>query len=130
MTAIQAVALYAGINLLILALLSVPIGLNRNKKKISLGDGGDSAMNSLIRGHGNAAEWIPGALLGLFLLATMGLGSYVIHVLGLAFSIARGAHAYAFISGQTTGPARVFGAGITLLVYVAIVALLFWKALT
>ncbi|MEE2525343.1 MAPEG family protein [Hyphobacterium sp. HN65] len=130
MTAMQAVALYAGINLLILALLSVPIGLNRNKKKISLGDGGDTEMNTLIRGHGNAAEWIPGALFGLFLLATMGLGNLVIHGLGLAFSLARGAHAYAFISGQTTGPARVFGASITFLVYLVIVGLLFWKALT
>lgn len=130
MTALQAVALYAAINLFLLALLSVPIGLNRNKKKISLGDGNDVEMTALIRGHGNAAEWIPGALVGLFLLASLGYGTLLIHTLGLAFTIGRGAHAYAFVSQQTTGPARIFGASLTLLVYLAIAALLLWKALT
>lgn len=126
----QAVALYAGLNLLILGLLSLPIGLNRNKKKISLGDGGDIRMNALIRAHGNAAEWIPGALIGLILLAMTGMGTLVIHVLGLLFTLARLSHAYAFLSGQTTGPARVFGAAMTLLVFIVIAALLIWKALS
>lgn len=130
MTAMQAVALYAGLNLLILGLLSLPIGLNRNKKKISLGDGGDSQMNALIRAHGNAAEWIPGALIGLTLLAMTGMGTLVIHVLGLLFTLARATHAYAFLSGQTTGPGRVFGAGMTFLVFLVIAGLLIWKALS
>jgi uncharacterized membrane protein YecN with MAPEG domain len=128
MTALQAVALYAAINLLILALISLPIGLNRNKKKVSLGDGGDAQLLALIRGHANAAEWIPGALIGLLLLALTGVGTLVIHILGLMFSIARGSHAYAFLSGQTTGPARVFGASITFIVYLVIAGLLIWKA--
>lgn len=130
MTAMQAVALYAGINLLILGLLSLPIGLNRNKKKISLGDGGDSQMNALIRAHGNAAEWIPGALIGLTILAMTGTGTLVIHVLGLLFTLARASHAYAFLSGQTTGPGRIFGAAMTLLIYVAMAGLLIWKAIS
>ncbi|WP_421785744.1 MAPEG family protein [Hyphobacterium sp.] len=129
MTALQAVALYASLNLLLLALLSVPIGLNRNRKKIDLGDGNDIEMTALIRGHGNAAEWIPGALIGLFLLASLGIGTLIIHLLGLAFTLARGAHAYAFFTKQTTGPGRIFGAGLTLLVYIAIALLLLWKAL-
>lgn len=130
MTAMQAVALYAGINLLILGLLSLPIGLNRNKKKISLGDGGDSQMNALIRAHGNAAEWIPGALIGLTILAMTGTGTLVIHVLGLLFTLARASHAYAFLSGQATGPGRIFGAAMTLLIYVAMAGLLIWKAIS
>ncbi|PIW30289.1 MAG: glutathione S-transferase [Rhodobacterales bacterium CG15_BIG_FIL_POST_REV_8_21_14_020_59_13] len=130
MTAMQVVALYAGLNLLILGLLSLPIGLNRNKKKISLGDGGDSQMNALIRAHGNAAEWIPGALIGLTILAMTGTGTLVIHVLGLLFTLARASHAYAFLSGQTTGPGRIFGAAMTLLIYVAMAGLLIWKAIS
>jgi len=126
----QVVALYAGLNLLILGLLSLPIGLNRNKKKISLGDGGDSQMNALIRAHGNAAEWIPGALIGLTILAMTGTGTLVIHVLGLLFTLARASHAYAFLSGQTTGPGRIFGAAMTLLIYVAMAGLLIWKAIS
>jgi uncharacterized protein len=130
MTALQAVGLYTALNLLLLALLSIPIGLNRNKKKISLGDGNDTAMTKLIRAHGNAAEWIPGALIGLFLLASLGYGSLVIHIIGVLFTIARGAHAYAFLSGKTEAPARVFGAAITLLAYVAISGALIWKAIS
>lgn len=130
MTAIQAVALYTALNLLLLALISVPIGINRNRKKISLGDGNDVQMSALIRGHGNAAEWIPAALVGLFLLATLGTGTLLIHALGLIFTLARAAHAYAFISGQTTGPARVLGAALTLLVYLAMAGLLLAKAFT
>ncbi len=130
MTALQAAALYAGLNLLILGLLSLPIGLNRNRKKISLGDGGDGQMNALIRAHGNAAEWIPAALTGLVLLALTGTDTLVIHVLGLLFTLARAAHAYAFLSGQVNGPGRVFGAALTLLIYIAMAGLLIWKALS
>lgn len=130
MTAIQAVALYAGINLLILTFLTVPIGLNRNRKKISLGDGGDPRMTALIRAHGNAAEWIPGALIGLFLMASLGYGTLFIHIAGGLFTISRGAHAYAFLSDQTVGPARRIGAGLTLLCYLVISGALIWKAIS
>ncbi|WP_421792533.1 MAPEG family protein [Hyphobacterium sp.] len=130
MTAIQAAALYAGILLAMMALLSLPIGLNRNTKKISLGDGGDADMNRLIRAHGNATEWIPGALIGLFLLASVGVGTLIIHVFGLSLVLARAVHAYAFLSGQTVGPARVLGAAITLLVYLGLAGTLIFKALS
>lgn len=130
MTALQAVALYAGINLLLLTFLSVPIGLNRIKKKISIGDGGDPQMTALIRAHGNAAEWIPGALIGLFLMASLGYGTLFIHIVGVLFTIARGAHGYAFVSNQTGGPARRIGAGLTLLCYLVISGALIWKAVS
>lgn len=130
MTAFQAIALYAGLLLALMALLSVPIGLNRNTKRINLGDGGDQDMARLIRAHGNAIEWIPGALIGLIVLASVGVSTLIIHVFGLALLLARGVHAYAFLSGQTTGPARVFGAAITLLVYLGLAGMLIWKALS
>lgn len=127
MTQIEAVGLYTALNLILLALLAVPIGLNRNKKKISLGDGGDASMTALVRAHGNAAEWIPGALIGLFLLAQMQASVMVIHAIGIAFTFARASHAFAFVSGQTVSIFRLLGAGITLLVYLALAVILLMK---
>ena len=128
MTAIQSVGLYAGINLLVLLFLSVPIGLNRNKKKVSMGDGGDAEMTALVRGHGNAAEWIPGALIGLFLMASLGFGTLVIHIFGGLFTVSRLAHGFAFVTNQTGSPARRVGAALTLLCYLGISGALIWKA--
>jgi len=128
MTAIQAVALYAGINILVLAMLCLPVVQNRNKKKISLGDGDDPQLNAAIRAHGNAAEWVPAALIGLAILALTGIGVLVIHVLGALFTLARFSHAFAFLSGGTRGQGRRIGTAITLLVYLVIAGLLIWKA--
>ncbi|GJL97829.1 MAG: hypothetical protein DHS20C06_16460 [Hyphobacterium sp.] len=130
MTAIQAVALYAGINILVLALLCLPVVQNRNKKKISLGDGGDPQMNAAIRAHGNAAEWVPAALIGLAILALTGVGTLVIHALGALFTFARLYHAFGFLTAQTGGMGRRIGTTITLLVYLAISGLLIWKAIS
>ncbi len=130
MTAMQAVALYAGINILLLALLCLPVVQKRNNKKISLGDGGDPQMNATIRAHGNATEWIPAALVGLVILALTGVGTLVIHVLGALFTFGRLYHAFGFLSGPTGGMGRRIGTTITLLVYLAIAGLLIWKAVS
>jgi uncharacterized membrane protein YecN with MAPEG domain len=130
MSAIQAVALYTGINILVLALLCLPVVQNRNKKKISLGDGGDPQLNAAIRAHGNATEWVPAAMIGLAILALTGVGTLVIHALGASFTFARLYHAFGFLTGPTGGMGRRIGTTITLLVYLAIAGLLIWKAIS
>jgi uncharacterized protein len=55
----------------ILGLLAVVLGLNvarmRGKKRVSLGDGGDTELSAAIRAHGNLIEWVPICLLLIWL---------------------------------------------------------------
>ena len=44
MTAMQAVALYAGLNILLLVFLAANVSLNRRRAKISLGTGNDASL--------------------------------------------------------------------------------------
>ena len=65
-------ALYAGLNGLILLWLTWAVISRRRSGRIILGDGGDVDFNKLIRGHANAAETIPVALLLLGLAELIG----------------------------------------------------------
>lgn len=129
MSAIDAAGLYTGLNLIILLALGFHVSLGRNKKKVSLGSGGDSAMESRIRAHGNASEWIPGAMIGLILLALMGASAFLIHGIGLIFTIGRGVHGFAMATNAPPGPARMIGALITYATYGVLGVGLFYYAL-
>jgi uncharacterized membrane protein YecN with MAPEG domain len=61
----QVTMIAAGLLGLWLLLLGVRVVQLRLKTRISLGDGNDPEMQTRVRAHGNAAEWIP---IGLFLL--------------------------------------------------------------
>jgi len=92
MMAMQAAALWIGVNLILLVYLSFRVGQARMRYKINLGDGENPEMTKAIRTHANYAEYAPAALLGLFVLAALGAGTMIIHVLGGAFLFARIAH--------------------------------------
>ena len=85
MTPIQAAALWIGLNALFLMFVSARVGAARMKTKTNLGDGGNDIMIKAIRTQGNYIEYAPAALLGLFLLAQLGLGVVWIHLLGAVF---------------------------------------------
>ena len=57
----------AGLMGFLLLMLGVRIVLYRRRAGISLGTGGDAGMETRVRAHGNAAEWIPIGLILLFL---------------------------------------------------------------
>lgn len=128
MTAIEAAALYAAINILILLVLGLGTGLARGRHKVNFGTGGVPDMELRIRAHANAAEWIPASLVGLVILALVGAPVFLIHVLGVALSLARVAHASTMGLGKQSGPGRTIGALLTALVYLAQVIALFWYA--
>ena len=56
-------ALYAGILALIVIALAINVTVHRVKLRVPLGDGGNAEMRRMIRLHGNAAEYIPLAML-------------------------------------------------------------------
>lgn len=117
MSAIEAVALYTGLNLLILLVIGIRVSLGRQRHKVSVGDAGNTELLRLVRVHANGAEWVPGALVGLLVLAMMDAPALSIHVLGATLTLGRVAHAYGFTVSAGPSPARVLGSSLTLLVY-------------
>ena len=91
---LQAAAIYAGVNILILLVLAYLVVRQRQAHKISLGDGGNEAMQRAIRAHANAAEYIPAGLVGIVVLALMDPSSpaWLLHGAGLSLTAGRIVH--------------------------------------
>lgn len=130
MTAMQAVALYAGLNILLLVFLALNVSLNRRRAKVSLGVGTDTRLEQACRAHGNATENLPAALIGLTLLGLLGTGTLVIHALGIALSLGRGLHGYGLLTDPGRSFGRVTGTTLTWLVLLASALLLLAKAIS
>ena len=64
----HAAALWAGLLLILLLVLSVLVTRQRRKHHVEIGDGAVPALNQAIRAFGNATEYVPAALAGLILL--------------------------------------------------------------
>ena len=107
MTVLSAAALYTGINILLLFLLSFRVVGSRMRTKVSLGTGGDPDLELRIRAHGNAAEYIPASMLGLIVLALLSVPVSAIHVVGGVFTLGRLLHAVGL--SATVLWARQFG---------------------
>ena len=108
-------ALYAGLAALIYTWLTLAVIRHRRGKKISLGDGGDPAVEKSIRGQANAAETMPMILIMLGLTEMLGAPGFALHLAGLVFIIGRLLHGLHF-NGYIGFQARPLGMGLTLLV--------------
>ena len=127
MTPLQAAALWLGLNALFLIFISWRVGRVRIRHKINLGDGGNDEMLKASRAQGNYIEYAPAALLGLVVLAQLGLGALFIHILGGLFFLARISHLMGL--GMGVWPAgRFVGTAGTMLTLLTTALLLFWKA--
>ena len=104
-------AVFVGILAVMLAVISVRVTRMRQRKKISLSDGGDKEMTAAIRAQGNFTEYVPMALIVMGLLESAGTKHWVIYVFGALLVAARIAHAYALYTNFF--PARVFGTATT-----------------
>ncbi|MDH3646125.1 MAG: MAPEG family protein [Gammaproteobacteria bacterium] len=123
-------ALYAGLLALVLTWLSFRAGSLRGKKKISVGDGGDIEMLEAMRGHANAAEYVPIALILLGTMELNGANSTFLHVLGVVLVITRIAHPLGLKADNMGDPLRAIGAGGTALVIVVAAVFSLWQVAT
>ncbi len=89
-------ALYAVLGALILIKLSYDVVRLRMLYRVSYGDGGFTELQSAIRAHGNAVEYIPIALLLLLLLEMDGAETWMVHLCGLMMIVGRIMHFYGF----------------------------------
>jgi uncharacterized membrane protein YecN with MAPEG domain len=113
---IAVVGLYAGLNALILLWITGSTGLLRAKYNISIGDGGNRHMIRIMRGHANAIENVPIALILMIVMAIMGAPALALHGLGIALTVGRFLHALHFIQEDAPGWQRQIGATLSLLV--------------
>ena len=88
--------IYAALLALLYVWLSARVIAGRYRFKVSLGDAGQEALVTRIRGHANAAEYIPLGLILLVLVELRGAPPMAVHALGLMLLGGRVLHALAF----------------------------------
>ncbi|MGB0498208.1 MAG: MAPEG family protein [Rubricella sp.] len=113
---LSAVALYTGLNTLILIALSIHVGRVRSQEKVFMGDGGNRRVIRAMRGQANFVEHAPLALLILLVMALSAAPAWAIHVLGIMLTAGRAMHAAHFIADDAPVWQRAGGALLTLLV--------------
>ncbi|MBU1374596.1 MAG: MAPEG family protein [Alphaproteobacteria bacterium] len=125
----HAAALWAGLCLILMLVLSVLVTRQRRKHHVEIGDGAVPALHQAIRAFGNATEYIPAALAGLGLLALVGAPPLLIHPIGLILFAGRVLHAVGLSRSTSTSWPRVSGVLATWIAYVAIAAALLFYAI-
>lgn len=113
----ETTALYVGINALILVALGLNVVRWRWRLKAVHGDGGDEMMARAIRGHANAAEYMPIGLLIVAITEAAYANPVYANALGILLTLARLSHAYAFL-GRRRRFFRMIGAGGTFVVLI------------
>ena len=106
-------ALLVGVNGLILIALTINVSRVRMRHQVSLGDGGNKALEAAIRAHMNGVEQVPMFALMVLALTYLKAGPMVLATLVIAFSLSRLFHAYGMVIPSFT--ARRIGAGVTYL---------------
>ena len=112
MTAFQAAALWTGLLILLLVVLSARVVLARFKGRVSLGDGPKGELAILSRTFGNAAEYIPPGIGAMILLAALGAAPVTMHLIGAALFLGRLIHPVG-LALKPPNAARVAGMALT-----------------
>ncbi len=129
MTASAAIALYTGLNVLIIFALIWQVIGHRRREKITLGDGGFPPLIRAIRAHANATEIAPIALIGLIAMAMTNAPLWAIHVGGLSLTLGRALHAYGLSRDEGASFGRMVGMILSLTALLWIGVYCIWLAL-
>ena len=114
MSAAQATALWSGLLILLMVILSVRVVMVRQGNKVLLGDGGNAQVTLSGRVFGNAAEYIPVGIAALVALTLLGIPTYMIHVVGGILLLGRLLHAIGLSDKKPTA-GRIGGMVLTYL---------------
>ena len=125
--AMHAAALWVGVHLILMLVLSVLVVRQRRLHRVELGDAEIPELARAIRAFGNATEYIPGGLVALAVLAMAGANPLVVHAIGLTLFVGRSAHALGLSRSGAASLPRAVGVTVTWVAYIlAGVALLFY----
>lgn len=118
MTAIQAAAMWSGLLVLLMVILSIRVVMARRSNRILLGDGGNAQVALAGRVFGNASEYIPVGIAALVALTALGLPAYAIHAVGGTLFLGRLVHCVSLSDKKPTA-GRVLGMALTFLALLA-----------
>jgi uncharacterized membrane protein YecN with MAPEG domain len=123
----HAAALWVGLHVFLLLILSTLVVRLRQKHKVALGDEGIPELARAIRAFGNATEYVPAGLAAIIVLAIVGAPPLAIHVVGLILFAGRLVHAVGLSNSGGASIPRAIGMICTWLAYLfSAVALLFY----
>lgn len=106
-------AFYAGLNGLLLLVLSFMTSRMRQKTGIVIGDGGNDALIRRIRTHGNSSEYVPITLILIYALATLMAPIWLLHTVGATLTFGRLVFAQGLLHTTKVSPGRVVGMALT-----------------
>jgi len=108
--------LYVSLSALLLLVLSYKVVRFRQTLHVSLGDGGHSELDRAIRVQANFVEYVPIALLLMFLAELNAMNPWLLHLAGGSLFVARVLHAWGLGSKSGTSFGRFYGILITWIV--------------
>jgi len=127
MPAAHAAALWVGLHLILLLVLSVLVVRQRRKHEVVFGDGGVPELAQAVRAFGNATEYVPAGLIAIAVLAMSGAAPMVVHLTGFTLLAGRSAHAIGLSRSGGSSMLRSAGVIATWLAYIlGGVALIFY----
>jgi uncharacterized membrane protein YecN with MAPEG domain len=121
---------YASLLALVFVYLSLRVINFRRKLKINLGDGNNQSVMRAIRIHANFAEYVPFALILIYLIETQTSLSTLVHILGLMLLAGRISHAYGVSTETADFRFRVGGMVLTFAVFITGAVVLLGKSIT
>lgn len=122
-------ALYAGLLATVYIVLGGFVVAHRQRARIGLGTGSDTALERAVRAHGNFAEYVPLFLLLLLIAELSGGAVMLLHAAGAAFFLARVAHAFGLSQTSGTSTGRFGGTLVTWVAILLLAATNIWLAL-
>ena len=114
MPALAVTPVYAGLLAFVYIYLTYSVIRLRQRKQLSVGDGGDPSFLRKMRAHGNFAEYVPMALLLMAMAELLGAGAALLHATGGLLLAGRLAHAWCFLFTDHDLKARRAGMVMTL----------------
>ena len=125
--AAHAAALWAGLNLILLLVLSVRVVRLRRRHGVEFGDGERTDLALAVRAFGNATEYVPAAIAAIAVLALVGAPVLLVHAAGLMLFAGRVSHGLGLSRSRGASIPRAAGVVLTWLAYIlTAVALLFY----
>ena len=112
-------SLYAAIFGLLLVVLSVRTLRLRRQLRIGIGHGDDPRMERAMRVHANFCEYVPIALLLMYLFEQSVGGNYWAHGLGICLLTGRVLHAFGVSQAKEDYRFRVLGMVLTFIVIIS-----------
>ena len=111
--ALLTAALWSGLLIFVMILLSLRVILGRWRHRVSTGEGADGQLTVAARSFGNAAEYVPAGIAAMTLVALVGGSTQEVNIIGGALLLGRVLHPLGLIL-KAPNWARILGMVLTL----------------